>query len=98
MIRDVILRDLELQDTVQRLVGDKGKLLRRRGYLKRASSPFSHAVQRAEAWLPPLWNKLTKLTGLSGRDLKAASMLLVLNYHPQLLGYSVEDLVDSETL
>jgi hypothetical protein len=45
-----------------------------------------------------MWNKLAKPTGLSGRDLKAASMLLVLSHHAQLLGFTVEELVESEAL
>jgi hypothetical protein len=96
--RDLIMRDLELQDTVQSAAESKEKTPRWRGPPKRALSPSSQAVQRANARMPPMWNKFLKPPGFSGRDLRAASTLLVLNHHAQLLALTMEELVVSETL
>jgi hypothetical protein len=79
------MQDLELQDTVQSAAESKEKTPRWRGPPKRALSPSSQAVQRANARMPPMWNKFSKPPGFSGRDLRAASTLLVLNHHAQLL-------------
>jgi hypothetical protein len=48
--------------------------------------------------MPAMWEKLTKPPGFSGRDLRAASTLLVLNHHAPLLALTLEELVVSETL
>jgi hypothetical protein len=94
-VRDFLMRDLELQDTVQSCARSKEKRPRWRVPSRRALSPFSQAVQRANARMPSMWNKLTKPPGFSGRDLRATSILLVLNHHAELLALTVEELVVS---
>jgi hypothetical protein len=92
-VSNVFLRDLELQDTAQSAVGGKEKPPRWSGPPRRVVSPFSQAVQRSKARLPLMRNKMSKPPGLSGMDLRAASTLMVLNHHAQLLDFTMEVLV-----
>jgi hypothetical protein len=90
-MQEVIQQDLELQDTTQSLLEGKQRMSERSQRPKRALSPFAMAVQRAQAQLPPRWNKRPHPLGLAVTELKAASALLILHQHARLMEASAED-------
>jgi hypothetical protein len=63
--------------------------------LKQALSYFEMVVQRAQAQLPPRWNKRPHPLGLAVTELKAASALLILHQHGFLLEAHAEGFDDS---